>query len=65
MIRVTNSLQPVQRTEGVTPANAATTGQITAGETIYINIDSSDTVDNVSVRWQTGFRRKTWNTRDV
>lgn len=53
-------------TEGITPANVTTTiGQITPGETIYINIHMSETVDKVSVRWRTGFRKRRWDKTEV
>jgi hypothetical protein len=48
--------------EGVTPARTSVgIGRIAPGETIYLNIDSSETVDRVRVSWRVGFRTKTWD----
>lgn len=49
--------------EGVTPAGGlARVGEFQPGQGVGINIDRSDTVDQVSVRWKSGFRTKTWST---
>lgn len=49
--------------EGVTPfGGLARVGEFQPDETVGITIDRSDTVDQVSVRWKSGFRAKTWRT---
>jgi hypothetical protein len=52
--------------EGVTPAKGLeVTGEIWPGQTVWINIEDSDTVDKVSVSWKSGFRTRTWETTHV
>ncbi|MDP4505833.1 hypothetical protein [Nonomuraea turcica] len=49
--------------EGVTPSRSLRAiGEVQPYQTVQINIDSSDTVDKVTVYWRSRLRRKTWET---
>ncbi|MQA77505.1 MAG: hypothetical protein GEV10_03325 [Streptosporangiales bacterium] len=51
--------------EGVVPASGlARVARFQPDETVWIDVDRSDTVDQVSVRWKSGLCTKTWSTED-
>jgi hypothetical protein len=50
-------------TEGITPVGEATRpGEIGPYETVTFTIPEPNTVDRVTVAWNTTLRRKTWTT---